>query len=655
MALPDSLTHDDGSPFSGEELKAISVALEALDQKQREDYGNRNSEAIANNRSKRMLIISGPGTGKSHLFLKRIEIWLNAHKLKEIFVTSFVRKLVTDLQAEVRSKVSERDQGRIDIWTLHRLAKSIVERNHGNSERRFQQFLKIVGPSWKQLVWSDVLGFHPELRCTEYPWEDAEKQFHEDSYRLDGAWPVLLATYITLTAFFNAANFCDLIVAARIAVQENPDLATDGFFIIDEYQDFNRAEGHLLESLTQRAEGVLIVGDDDQVLYDTLKAGNADLIRTLYSNSSIANAILPFCRRCAFHITKAAAAFIGHDRDPNAINKVFLTKDKLASGELVHIVGCSAPATAVDYVRKFVEEHRADIEQRKTDLASGLKTEAYLLILTPAKELNFFRSTREELISLVGEFKRENQVFSEDYFRVLTYYSLAKDPSDNFAFRKVLEYERANVDEVHEYLARALSESKALVDLDSDLLSWIMEKSRGVEEILNATTETEEKVEDIVAAGVEVLDRSLLAKDLKAHEDARRGAEGLQQHEEQRAEAAEMDTQEMSAVELLSIVSAKGLSADHVIIVGFDNVNMRYVTRNAFFVALTRARQTLHLLTALKSGGATTSHQFVHALPEGNVKFEWYNKGNRQSKPFANRREFLSYVDYMRKKVSGTS
>ena len=56
----------------------------------------------------------------------------------------------------------------------------------------------------------------------------------------------------------------------------------------------------------------------------------------------------------------------------------------------------------------------------------------------------------------------------------------------------------------------------------------------------------------------------------------------------------------MSAVELMTIVGSKGLSADHVIIIGFDNVNMSWVTRNAFFVATTRARRSVHLMTALR-------------------------------------------------------
>ena len=655
MKLPNGLTKDDGSPFSIDELAAISDALELLDQEQRDQYAAQNSEIIAKNPSKRMLIVSGPGTGKSYLFLKRIQIWLNAHEGKDILVTSFVRKLVADLQADVRSRIPKPHQNRITISTLHRLARSIVEKNHGNSQRKFQPYLKIVGPSWNDIVWADVLCFHPELKSSDYLWAAAEKQFHEDSYLSDGAWSSLFATYMTLTALLNAANFCDLIVAARIAVQETPGLNTDHFFIIDEYQDFNRAEGALLDALTQSADGMLIVGDDDQVLYETLKSGRPDLIRALYSDCSIVNAILPFCRRCDFHITKAAAAFIGHDRVSESIDKLFLSKNKAPIGEPVHIVGCASPSTAVDYIRKFIEEHRTDIEQRKTNLDSGTKKDAFLLILTPARQIRFYGPEGDKLVALVGEFKRERHLFSEDYHRTLTYYSLAKNPRDNFAFRKVFEYEGVSVHDVHDYLTRALSEEKALAELDSDYLGQILEKCKRIEEILEAKVEPDEKVENLVAEGFEVEDGRLLARDLSVYQDLREGVGGVQEQEELQAEAVETGTREMSAVEVLTIVSSKGLSADHVVIIGFDNLNMKRLTKNAFFVAMTRARQTLHLLTALKSGGATAPHHFVDALPEANVKFEWYKKKDRTLKAFANRPDFLRYLDFMRKTVSGNS
>lgn len=126
-----------------------------------------------------------------------------------------------------------------------------------------------------------------------------------------------------LCKFYNAVGFPDLIIRATDALAENQKLNEHQFFIIDEYQDFNAAEEGLLEQITGETKGKLIVGDDDQVLYDTLKSGKASLIRAIYADRNVVNAMLPFCGRCDFHITCAADHFIKREPDPDSIKKVF--------------------------------------------------------------------------------------------------------------------------------------------------------------------------------------------------------------------------------------------------------------------------------------------------------------------------------------------
>lgn len=652
MASPKSLIKEDGSPFSKDEVKGISTDLDALDKEHREAYGRDNAEAIAKHPCQKMLIVSGPGTGKSRLFLDRIEIWLEAHQDQTILVTSFVRKLVADLQTDIKNKFQKKDQSRITVWTLHKLARSIVEKHHGNAQRPFRPYFKIIG-SWKEVVWTDVLLFHPDLDPKTYPWSAFEKQFHDDSYREDGGWPSLFKTYMKLTGFYNAANFCDLIVAARIAMGEDNTLNTDTLFIVDEYQDFNQAEEKLLQELTRSARGLLIVGDDDQVLYDTLKSGKADLIRRLYDDRGIVNAMLPFCRRCEFHITKTAQAFISHDREDASIDKIYLPIEKVPCGTPVQIVACAGPSTAIDYISRFIEEHQAEIEQRKKELEAGTQKDAFLLILTPSRALKFFRPNQDELFELVGGYQRESLSFSRNFYRILNYYSLAKYPPDNFAFRRVLEHEEVDPDTVHKYLDQALTENKNFCDLGVKDLDSIVEKSARIKKILESDANVEEKIEQLRKEGLALEDPVRLARELTEHKNAAERLTELQTQEEESAELAEREIQQMSAVELLTIVSSKGLTADHVIVVGFDDVNMKRITKNAFFVALTRARKSLHILSTLKSGGSTAPHGFINALPEAHVTFASYKKSGHTLKTFPDRRSFLSYISYIQKLFAG--
>ena len=90
-------------------------------------------------------------------------------------------------------------------------------------------------------------------------------------------------------------------------------------------------------------------------------------------------------------------------------------------------------------------------------------------------------------------------------------------------------------------------------------------------------------------------DAGQLSRELETRTISGEGVGRLEHEEEEEAELLESNMQQMSAVELLTVVSSKGLSADHVLIIGFDNVNMKWITKNAFFVALTRARTTLQV------------------------------------------------------------
>lgn len=100
----------------------------------------------------------------------------------------------------------------------------------------------------------------------------------------------------------------------------------------------------------------------------------------------------------------------------------------------------------------------------------------------------------------------------------------------------------------------------------------------------------------------------------------------------------------MSAIEIMTIVGSKGLSADHVIVIGFDNINMKWVTKNAFYVAMTRARQSLHLVTALGSGGATMPHIYLGSLPEEHIELYKYTKKAPKLGAFQNKTAFAQYL-----------
>ncbi len=642
-----NLINENGDPFDSTELQVLRGELDALDDNGRTEYRNQNASAIAEHVAVKFLIVSGPGTGKSHLFLNRINHWYQQDAQAKVLVTSFVRKLVADLQSDIDGDTQLTDEQKSDITasTLHKFARSIVEQNHGTTEWRFQPHFRIIGQFWKDVVWGDVLAFYPALDRGVYTWKKFEEQLHNAAFDESADWQGLKETYFRLCQLYNAAGFADLILRAKDALAENADLNESNYFIIDEYQDFNSSEDALINQLVNEPRGLLVVGDDEQVLYEKLKSGKPTLIRGLYQNNDYANGMLPFCGRSSFHITKSAGHFIQQNREAECIEKIYLPIKTADDKPKVQVIACATSPTAVDYIEKFVADNKTAIDERKTKLDEGEEKDAFLLILTPAKEVNFYGESKEKIASIAAEYQAENRYFSEDYYKILSYYSLANNPQNNFTFRKVLHYENITETRAHELIENAIQNNQNFYDLESEETRNAMQKCNEVKAILEAGGQTIEQKIESIARHIAIADQNRLKEDIERKSITQEEVTEIEHQEEEEAELEEIEVRKMGAVELMTIVGSKGLSADHVIIIGFDNVNMSWITKNAFYVAMTRARKSLHILTALKSGGARQAHDFLEQLPDEHAEYYSYKKSNHTKNQLQGKQGFKNYLN----------
>jgi hypothetical protein len=274
----------------------------------------------------------------------------------------------------------------------------------------------------------------------------------------------------------------------------------------------------------------------------------------------------------------------------------------------VQIVLTAAPRTAVAYIGRFLDDHAEQLQAHAETMEAGTETDPFLLVLSPETEAGFLQRAAEELFDLVSAWGSEGPHRSQDYWKVVDYCTAAWRP-DNFTVRKVLDHDGVSVVDVHDLIVRALDEDKSLVELDSELLGGILIKCQEVAAVVEAeeTDTTEKAVRCAELLSVSDVDR--LTRELEAHPIAKGGAadEG-----DARVEGAPT----LSAVEVLSMIGAKGLSAKHVIVLGCDDRNMPRTTPLEFYVALSRARETLHLVTSLGARGAMAAHRYIYDIPE---------------------------------------
>ncbi|MDA8400699.1 MAG: AAA family ATPase [Actinomycetota bacterium] len=600
--LPRPMLNADGKPFD-DELEDFIEVLAALENTERDRYRAINATAIAQADASHLLIVAGPGSGKSFLFLERIRFWTNKNPGVRIYVASFVRKLVRDLQFEIEQKIEEH-RDRIDISTLHGLARSLIERNDGDPTHPREGDVSVIPEHWKDTVWTDVLAFFPADVGGSYSRFELEEAFYKEEFPTTGSWADLIDHFEKLCEFYNAVGFADMIYIARLAVESNPELSPHDLWIVDEYQDLNPSEDHLVRSLIRNGKGSLLAGDDEQALYQVLKQSIPDIIVSYYESDRYANAMLPYCSRCSYYVCLAASDFISRGREDDAIKKIYLPFEVDKGAAKVQVIAPTTPAAAADYIDRFLKGYANEFEEYLMRVAQGKEHDPFLLILTPSRSLSYLGESEVALQELVEKYSEMGAQRSRDYWTLMDLLKAGEHPDDNFAFRKVLHHLGYSPAQVHLLIEEALTSACNLSDLDVDLVMSALEACRKVAAIMsNEELSVSEKVSGLGQL-LKLAKPDRLVEELEAS-DSQPDNEG-----EEAVETAGT----ARPVELLTMVGSKGLSAHHVIVLGCDNVNMGKTSRLTFFVAMTRARKSLHLLAAAKAGGAKSLHRYLREL-----------------------------------------
>ena len=622
----EPLINFSGEPFDVEMITSLTESLASFSNDDRIKFRNTNATKIVDDGSPKMLIVSGPGTGKSTMFIRRILRWHNAYSNHQIVVVTFVRKLVEDLNKTIglSEELPPEDKQCITVSTLHKLARSIVEQYNGTQEFRLKPWCRIIsGDYWESLVWKDAVSCHSNYSAEDYSWSTMRDYLYDGKNQEEPDWGTLRTQHLVLQQFYNALTFADLILVADKVAQENPKFVSNSLFIIDEFQDFNLADAAFIATLASKSPSLLLVGDDDQVLYDKLRRSHADIIRDYYKNTDYVNAILPYCSRCSFHICQTAAHFIRVNRSEISIPKIFLSLAKTDNSSKVKVVAATSPKLGVSYIKNFLDEHNEQIRARQNELDSKSASDPYLLILTPSRKMNFLKpnGALERLNKMLSNYSSLTVKPGVDYWKLRDYFYVADHPSQNYSVRKLLAHENIGHDKITSLIKQALGEKKDFQDLNNDLVKDLIKKAKDIKTIIISTVEIATKIEELQSL-IEIVDSDALLRDLQ-----KAPISSTVDPDDESVEFEQTDI--VSAVQIVTIVGAKGLSADHVILLGCDDCNLQYTTPNAFFVALTRARKSLTLLACIGGGGASKLHDFVCSFPNDHTE-AIYVKANGQ-------------------------
>jgi len=289
------------------------------------DVDNRTA-AFENHESGVLVSLAGPGTGKTYSLLKRIEaLTKRGEAADSICYLTFIKEISNTFIADYTDTfgLESYAANKPRISTLHSFAcrlirnqgfrigydgelhfMSITDSDDGGSETYLHDLLPLV----------EVYRLHtpPQLRGSldqiKVAWRDCI-----DPLSLEDPIPSVLPICLDLLRAYRLVDWDQAIPAAHDllgGLREQPRwISRIKHFLVDEYQDFNRAEQKFITALSAMAKSMVIVGDDDQSLYSR-RGGSPEGLRELCLSEEHDRVSLLICRRCKSRIVNAANTFL---------------------------------------------------------------------------------------------------------------------------------------------------------------------------------------------------------------------------------------------------------------------------------------------------------------------------------------------------------
>lgn len=427
----------------------------------------------------------------------------------------------------------------------------------------------------------------------------------------------------------NALDFDDIILLTDLLFTQFPDVLEQyrrqfDYILVDEFQDTNPSQNHLVTLLGGGKENVCVVGDDDQSIYSFRGATVDNILQfdQVFPKAKIVR--LEQNYRSTGHILAAANAVICHNEGRKG--KQLWTGAGV--GEPIHV---DRPLTQTEEAMQVVSEIKRLVaagEKRYGDFA--------VLYRMGALSNNVEQSLVKNRIPyrICGGLRFHERREIKD---VVAYLSVINNPSDNVRLKRILNVPKRAIGDTTvarvEALASAEGESLFAIARQASLypeLDRAAGKLEGFASLITSMREfsVEHGLEETVR---HVLDESgylqFLADEAEADGDEtherEQNVKELLSTVRQFAETAESPTlsaflEEMAlvsdvdsledgqdAVTLMTVHSAKGLEFPVVFLIGFEDgifPSMQAVLeggveeeRRLAYVAITRAKQALYL------------------------------------------------------------
>ena len=559
-----------------------------------------------------ILVLAGPGAGKTTMLLERIKFLSGKVDPKHILTITFSKSQALDMKDRYNSSDA-------NFMTIHAFCYLII-RNYLKQNNRNLRLLEsddlynkydLIGKISKE----DLSEF---FRLTSY----MKNAMIDDTYLGDTKVKNCLQIYRAYENFKIRnyyIDFDDMQVMALKLIENDPRLLNSirkkyRYIQVDEGQDTSLIQFKIIEKIAAPLNNLMIVADDDQSIYSFRAADVSYLLnlKSKYSNLKIIE--MTENHRSSNNIVNLSKAFID-------INKNRYLKDLFTKNDFQGIISIKSLRSVRDQY-KFIIDNIKKGEKNAILFRNNIQAVNIISFLMEddidfsvnISSLDFFESKIIDDLFNIIEFSDDFDwldLFCEIYYKIGTF--LKKKEVDRLSFKAINKnvfealYEMDLEDYKIETLIQKEKQLKHIRKLSLDKkISYIYKYMDYKSYISNFSKKYREEV---VNKDLFVESMINFTKNLKTIEDFYNKKDKL----EKKLSSSNSD------LILSSIHKSKGLEYDNVFVINMVKnefpiiVDNEYIEkkieeeRRVMYVAMTRAKKNLHILSIKKRGSEKLS------------------------------------------------
>ncbi|MCI8512759.1 MAG: ATP-dependent helicase [Lachnospiraceae bacterium] len=586
---------------------------------------NEAQNAALSHRTGPMMVLAGPGSGKTTVITHRIKRLLEQGVSPSgILVITFTKAAAGEMEERFLSLLEREGEKlpsgkRVSFGTFHSVFYRILRLAYrfpaGNvvSEEEKRTFLKrFLAESGLEVEdegeflasimneISYVKGNRLELSC--YYSQNCPEEWFKRLYE----------GYENELARTGKIDFDDMLTMCFALFKERKDILAAwqrkfSYILVDEFQDINSLQYEIVKMLALPENNLFIVGDDDQSIY-RFRGAKPELMLGFEKDYPTAKRVLLGINyRSTREVVAASLRLIAH-------NRVRFSKELLpahGSGRPVDFVLCANPPAQMERVARLLREYqRAGYEWEqmavlfRTGTSSGLLAEKLM-------EYNVPFVLRDVIPGLYSHWIAKD-IFSylalgagrrrrSDFFRIM-------NRPNRYLSRDAFDTSEVSLDAVRGYYRDKDWMEERLTDLEADLRTIGRLKPYAAIQYIRQTVGYDRYLKEYAEfrrMDVEELFDILwqLSESAAAFSTAAEWAVHVNRYQE---EIACQKEQERTGVTLSTMHSAKGLEYAVVFLIDANEGVVPHhkavlpadleEERRLFYVAMTRAKERLHLL-----------------------------------------------------------